>query len=132
MSGIRIEGNTSGNVVEVDSNNNLFTNLPTVINDSGYVAVVHEIDSGSITGSPTRRTPYVSHDQRIRTGVDTTIFDYFFTATTQDTGVWKYTFATLTASQPGGGFLLMNALGTATASGNYAYMSTWRVFPLEA
>lgn len=132
MSGIRIEGNTSGNVAEVDANNNQLVNLPTTINDAGYAAVVHEIDSGTVTGSPLRRIPYVSHNFRVRTGLDTTIFDYFFTATAQDTGIWKYAFTTLTASQPGGGFLLMNAVGTATASGNYAYMSTWRPFALEA
>jgi len=132
MSGIRIEGSVSGNVGEVDVNNNQLVNLPTVINHAGYVAVVNEIDSGSVTGAPLRRIPYVSHNFRIRTGLDTTIFDYFFTAAAQDTGIWKTAFTVMTATQPGGGFLLLNAAGTSTASGNYVYMSTWRPFALEA
>lgn len=37
MAGIRVEGNTSGNVAEVDSNNNLRTNLPTTATQAGFV-----------------------------------------------------------------------------------------------
>jgi hypothetical protein len=130
MSGIRVEGNTSGNVAEVDSNNNLLVNLPTTVNETGYVSIVNEVDSGSITGTPLRRTGYVSHDSRQRVGLDTAIFDYFFTAAAQDTGVWKCAFTTMTATQSGG-FLVLNSNSTATTTTGVS-LSTWRTFALEA
>jgi hypothetical protein len=131
MSGIRIEGNTSGNVAEVDDNNDLFVNLPTVINNAGYVAAVHEVDSGSITGTALRRTGYVSHDLRQRVGLDTAIFDYFFTATAQDTNIWKCAIVSAMTAAQSGGFLLLNSTPTLT-SGAGISLSTWRVFALEA
>jgi hypothetical protein len=131
MSGFRIEGSVSGNVAEVDNNNDLFVNTPTTINNTGYIAVVNEIDSGSVTGAPTRRIGYVSHDLRQRVGLDTTIFDYFFTATTQDTGVWKYTSSAGFTSTQSGGFLLLNSTQVATSALGCS-LSTWRVFALEA
>lgn len=39
MAGIRIEGNTSGNVAEVDSNNNLRVTLPTTDANIGGAAI---------------------------------------------------------------------------------------------
>lgn len=130
MSGFRIEGSLSGNVAEVDNNNNQLVNLPTVVNNAGYVASMNEIDSGSITGTPLRRFSYVSHNFRQRVGLDTSIFDYFFTAGAQDTGVWKCAFTTMTATQSGG-FLLLNANSMATATTGVS-LSTWRTFAMEA
>ena len=41
MAGIRVEGNTSGNVVEVDSNNNLKVNLPTTNSQAGFARLTY-------------------------------------------------------------------------------------------
>jgi hypothetical protein len=128
VSGIRIEGNTSGNVAEVDNNNDLFVNTPTVVNNAGYITPVFEIDNGSITGETTRRQPLISRDLRQSIGMDTGIFDYVFNAVAQDTGVWKYAASTMTASQSGG-YLLLNANNTATVNTG-VYIQSFRSFDL--
>jgi len=130
MSGIRVEGNTSGNVAEVTSNNQLQVNLPTTLSQAGFAAVVNQIDAGTITGTPLTRSALVTRDLRESAGIDTGIFDYFFSAAAQDTGIWKYTITTMTASQSGG-FLLLNANSTATTTTGVA-MTTWRSFGFES
>lgn len=125
-----VTGATSGNVAEVDSNNQLKVVLPTTIALAGYDAPVFEIDPGTITGTPTRRETMVTRDSRQSMGMDTGIFDYFFSAAAQDTGIWKYTFTTMTASQSGG-FLLLNANSTATTTTG-ASLATWRSFGFES
>jgi hypothetical protein len=129
MAGFRIEGNTSGNVAEVDSENNLKVNLATDIEKAGYAVAVSELDTGTVTGTPLRRSPNTSRGERLFVGIDTGIFDYLFNATAQDTGVWKYSFTTMTASQSGG-FLQLNANSTlATTTG--VSLQTWRTFEIE-
>jgi hypothetical protein len=88
MAGFRIEGNTSGSVAEVDSTNNLRTNLPYGtpagvdvgggVDVAGFATMLSESDQGTIIG--TRRTfaPEVTADYRLRTGSDTTIFNEYF------------------------------------------------------
>ena len=64
---------------------------------------VPQNDAGDITGAAYLKSPETSPDFRLRTGTDTALFSDTFNATTQNTNVWAYTFATLTAAQPGGG-----------------------------
>lgn len=129
MAGIRVEGNISGNVAEVDSNNNIKVNLPTDIAQAGYDINVAEVDAGSITGTSLRRAMMVTQGRKLAVGFDTPIFDYTFNANAQDTGVWKYQFTTMTTTQ-GSGSVLFNAAGTSTVNGNNAALSTWRYFTL--
>lgn len=128
MSGIRVEGNTSGNVAEVSPNNQLLIQPPTVMAQAGYEVIVSEVDPGTIIGSPTRRTPNASRDDRLSSGLDTGLFDYLFNAGAQDTGVWKYAFTTMTITQSGG-TALFNANSTATTTTGCS-LSTWRYFDL--
>lgn len=54
MAGIRIEGNTSGNVAEVDASNRLKIVLPTdaaTPSNIGGVRFFSENDAGTITGT---------------------------------------------------------------------------------
>src|SRR3972149_11393447 len=128
MAGIRIEGNTSGNVAEVDSNNNLKTNLPTAKAQAGFVTQIFEKDAGTITGSRQLLTPDVSHYYRLNVALDSPLSTYNFTPTTQNTGDFKHAFTTMTMTQSGG-FLNVNP-ASATVSGNYAYLQTWKHFAL--
>lgn len=128
MSGIRVEGNTSGNVAEVDTSGNLKVTLPTSIAQAGYDINIVEVDSGSITGTPLRRSPYVTQSRRLAVGLDTPIFDYTFNATAQDTGVWRYQAATMTATQSGGAVVFNNS-NTLTATTGCS-LSSWRYFQL--
>ena len=96
MSGIRVEGNTSGNVAEVDANNNLKVVPPTDIAQAGYDVMIVENDPGAFTGAALRRRPFITEGFRLEVARDTPIFDYDFNATAQDTGAWKCAFTTMT------------------------------------
>lgn len=127
MSGIRLEGNTSGHVAEVDASNNLNVTLPQDLTKAGYAVLTAESDSGTITGTPTRRTINVSQGHRLSVGLDTILFDYTFNAAAQDTGTWKFAVnAAMTAAQSGGLLTLNNALTVTTLAS--ASMSSWRYF----
>lgn len=102
------------------------TNTPAYI---GSVRNLSENDPGTVTGSPYLKSPETSPDFRLRTGVDSLLFTYTFNATAQNTGIWKHAFTTMTMTQSAGA-LNVNAAGTSTVSGNYAYLQTWRYFPI--
>jgi len=129
MAGIRVEGNVSGNVAEVNASNELKVALSNTVANIGGVRNFSENDPGTITGTPYLKSPEVSQDFRTRVGVDTVVFTDTFNATTQNTGNWKHAFTTMTMTQSAG-FLNVNAAGTSTASGNYAYLQSWRYFQL--
>lgn len=122
----KLIGWATGNGAEVNSNNEL--NVVTKAIRSS-VAFFSENDPGTITGTPWNLSPETSQDYRLRVGLDTLLFADTFNATTQNTGNWKHAFTTMTMTQSAG-FLNVNAAGTSTAAGNFAYLQTWRHFPL--
>ncbi len=137
MAGLPIQGNTSGNIAEVTANNQLQINPPLNSAQAGFVSLVAENDSGTLTGNPSgavgprfMRSLYVSDDNRLSIGQTTPLFDYQFTSSTQDTNYWYYKLATMTATQSSG-YLLLNANSTATAATGVG-MQTWRYFKLMA
>ncbi len=129
MSGIRVEGNTSGNVAEVTAGNHLKVALPQEDLYAGKSVIMGQQGDGTYTaGIPARRAPRVSANFRLAVGQDTPYFEYTFNATAQDTGQWKLAFTTMAAAQSGG-FLQMNSgsIGTTTTG---VYMQTWRYLPI--
>lgn len=127
MSGIRIEGNTSGNVAEVDNNNNLYVNLPQLVANAGFGNLSAQIGDGTLTSGTTTNLPgRISRSHRLAVGTDTMEFDYNFSATAQDTGVWKWATTSMTMVQSSGFAVFNNsAIGT---SGTGEYLQTWRTF----
>ena len=113
----------------LDANSNIKVALPTDPANGGSVTFFCENDDGTKLGTRYLKSPEVSQDFRLRVGTDTILFTDTFNATTQNTGNWKHAFTTMTMTQSGG-FLNVNAAGTSTASGNFAYLQTWRYFPL--
>jgi hypothetical protein len=95
----------------------------------GSVRMMCENDDGTVTGSAYLKSPEVSQDFRLRVGLDTILFTDTFNATAQNTANWKHSFTTMTMTQSAG-FLNINAAGASTVSGNYAYLQSWRYFPL--
>jgi len=113
----------------LDENGNIKVALPTAPAQVGSVRMMCENDDGAVTGDVYLKSPEVSQDFRLRVGLDTVLFTDTFNATTQNLSLWKHSFTTMTMTQSAG-FLNVNAAGTSTVSGNYAYLQSWRYFPL--
>lgn len=133
MAGIRVEGSTSGNVAEVDSNNQLKViqgqaSTPAAV---GAARFFSEIDPGTIVGTAVLRSPRVSPNKRLRVGVDTVLFSDIFNATVQNTYLWNYIFVTMTALlTDGAGYVRTNTQGTAATHG--FILKTFQHFPVMA
>lgn len=133
----KIIGWATGNGAEVDAGNNLKTTSPQVNqrlggdtaapNYVGAVKMFTENDAGSVTGVPHLCSPMVSENRRLKVGNDTLLWHGMFPGTAQNTGVWKHLFTTMTATQAGDGFLLLNANLTGTTATGCS-IQTWRYF----
>lgn len=115
MAGIRVEGNTSGNVAEVNSNNELTIALTADESKAGYAALVSCSDDGDITGTRIARELDSSEDYRFRVGTDSLMFEETFSGTTINTSVWDTPIATATVAQAGG-FITLNSGGSLTVA----------------
>lgn len=112
------------------TDNNLNTTLPTVDSQTGKARIMSENDAGGITGTVDLKSPETGLDYRMRTGIDTILFQDQFNATAQNTNNWSYAFVTLTAAQPGAGTVNFSAVqGTTSAHG--AFLRTSQTFPLQ-
>ena len=120
--------NTAGKA-NVDAGYNLKVTLPTDHDYIGGAKFFCENDDGTALGTPYLKSPEVSQDYRLRVGLDTILFTDTFNATAQNTGNWKHAFTTMTMTQSAG-FLNINAAGTSTVANNFAYLQSWRHFPL--
>lgn len=76
-----------------------------------------------------RRSPRVSPNKRLRVGMDTIIFGDTFNYSAQNTNNWSYTFATMTAAQPGAGTVNFGTVQGTTA-GHGAFMRSFQYIPL--
>ena len=126
MGGLRIEGNTSGRVANVDAGSNLnvaFSNVPAYI---GGVRFQSLVDAGTITGNPLLISPHSTSEYRMKVALDTTLFTDTFNATTQNTSIWLYYFNTMTITQAGGFAIFNTNLDTTTAHG--CSLQTFRTF----
>lgn len=131
--GFKLIGWLTGNGVEVNTSNQLKivaeTNAASNPQNVGASRNFSENDSGTRTGIPYLKSSETSQDFRSRVGIDTVLFSATFNATTQNTGIWKHAFTTMTMTQSSG-FLNVNAAGTSTVANNSAFLQTWRYFPL--
>ena len=132
MSGILIQGNTSGNIAEVNDANQLkttsetqpFTNPGNV----GSVNILALIDEGSQTGSAVLRAPEVTQGGRTRVGVDTLVDYELFNYAAQNTNKFKYVSTTMTAAMSANA-LTTNATGITTVTTGVQFYS-FQSFPL--
>jgi len=125
MAGFRIEGNTSGNVVEVDSDNNLRVVMPGY--DSAGNAVgggaanglcaFSEVDGGTAIGYRDVLSPEVDDDYRLRISHDNLLDEEQFIDAAQNTNKFFHSFTTLTATQSTAGLLSNSGNITTTTTG---------------
>jgi len=130
MAGIRLEGNVSGNVAEVDAVGNLRATGPLTEIDAGFASATSEVDAGSVTGSRVMRSVDVSGDYRVRMGADTLLFNEQFTGAALNTTIWNQAITTM-AIAPSSGFIVLNS-GNSLASGAVARLQTYAFFPSVA
>lgn len=129
MAGFRIEGNTSGNVAEVNSSNEVKVTLG--LNDAtmGGVRNFSENDDGTYTGVPYLLSPETNDDYELRTTLETSLDTETFNYTAQNTGKHTFLNTTMTAAWNLGSFQTnsgsITTLSTGLAFGTYAF------FPLN-
>ena len=131
MAGFRIEGNTSGNVAEVNTANQLrvtaeldaYTNPLNV----GNVRIQTELDAGKITGVPLLVSPELDGDYRTRISQDTLVDEENFNYTAQNTGKHQSVSTTMAATWTAGQFTTNSGSITTTTTG-YA-LQTYANFP---
>jgi hypothetical protein len=130
MAGLRIEGNTSGNVAEVDATNRLLVKLPdaTTPANVGGVRLFSENDTGSVSGTPYLVSPETDDDFRLRVAheciFDTETFNY----TAQNTGKFIYRNTTMAFAWTAAGLITNSGNITTTTTG--ASFATYAEFPL--
>lgn len=113
----------------LDAEGNVKVALTQTAGYTGGVRLFSENDDGTATGTALLSSPETSQDYRLRVGVDTVLFTDTFNATAQNTNNWSYTFALLTAAQPGAGTVNFSAV-QGTTSSHGALMRTFQYFPL--
>ena len=123
-----IKGGNNSNLATVDSDLKLGVNLPLEKDKAGFSSIVVENDAGSLFGSKSMRSPFVTLERRLSVGIDTPLFDYTFNTIAQDTGLWRYVTSTMTTTWSTSGMLL-NAISS-TVSGNGTAVSSYRQLTL--
>lgn len=113
----------------LDAEGNVKVALTQTAGYTGGVRLFSENDDGTATGTASLSSPETSQDYRLRVGVDTVLFTDTFNATFQNTNNWLYTFATLSAAQPGAGTVNFSAV-QGTTSSHGAFMRTFQHFPM--
>ena len=118
MAGIRVEGNTSGNVAEVDSSNNLKVTLPTVATLAGYV---RQTDAQGFEVN-------VTQEQRQSVGLDSLQFYESIDGTVVNTNNWVQSQLSMTQAIASG-FLVLNS-GAITSINTYSILTSTRQFQM--
>jgi hypothetical protein len=129
MAGAKIALTSTAGELQQDANGNALVATPQDPAKAGVVVVYNENDDGAFSGVPYRKSSETSPDYRQRSGIDSELFCDNFNALNQNTAKWSYTFATLTAAQPGAGTVNFSTVqGTTAAHG--AFMRSHQYFGL--
>lgn len=123
---IKIQGSVSGNIAEIDSNNNQKVNRPTTESQTGFVAASSKITATNAYENVRHKALEVSENFRTRVSQSTLLFyDNFHQIQAYNFNHWTYG---LTAPTTRSGFLVLNdALGV----GNMSHSAqTRRCFPI--
>jgi hypothetical protein len=130
MAGFRVEGNVSGNVAEVDADNNLKVTVPVDPSQSGFVqlAGTHSdaTDPAGLLVEPLRS----SAQGRLSVGTPVMLMNEFFNNTTLNSAIFTAPVTTQTVTVAGG-TLNLNASAITTLS-TVSRVSTYAYFPFQA
>lgn len=126
MAGFRIEGNTSGNVAEVDVNNNLNVVLSNTPASIGGIRNFSENDPGLATGTPYLLSPETDDDYRLRTANDVFFDEEDFTYAAQNFTKHRLDATTMTAGWAATGVTLNS--GNSVAANVNIVIRTYKTF----
>lgn len=126
---INIKDNITGNLVDVDSNNNLKIMFPTTLSAVGYTTVVSDVDDGDVTGTRLMRQTDISYDYRLRASYDKIVFQDIFAGQSVNTGRYIVVSSTMTTATSSGEGLILNS-GNAIAASNVTRVQSYRSFSL--
>lgn len=129
MGGFRIEGDTSGNVAEVDASKQIKVNLPLLSTNPGFAALAAENDPGERTGSRYMTALEADDDFRLRVTSDSIVFHETFAGAALNSAQWSSTVTTFTTAVAGG-YLKLNSGASAAANG-VARVQSYRSFIVE-
>lgn len=127
MAGLRLEGDLSGNVAEVDANKNLLVNLPSDPLDAGYAQIAFNRGGGAPS-----RFLRITNEGEARIAHTTRLFDCDFNGAAAGAlanNQFNLNATTMTAVL-NGGFLRFNN-GASAAINVGAAITSWRVFVLR-
>lgn len=131
MAGFRIEGNTSGNVVEVNAANQAKvvpeTDASTNPGNVGGIRAFQEKDQGVLTGAVSLISAEPDTDYRLRVSQDALLDEETFNTTAQNTGKHSYSTTTLANTWTAGQLTTNSGSITTTTTGSS--FSTYAFFP---
>lgn len=117
--------------VRVNTDGEMTVALASSKDKAGYAVLVGENHNGATGYSgKVRRPARVTADQRLATGIDTPLWEDYFSHATLNTRKYRSTLTTMTAVV-NGGFLTLNA-GNSVAAAVGAQVRTYKTFPLYA
>lgn len=130
MAGFRIEGNTSGNVLEVDASNRALVRLPDAATPAnvGAVRMLTQNDAGDATGTPLLGDPETDDDSRLRVAVEAVLDSETFNYTAQNTG--KHASRTTTMALTWAASGLTTNTGNITTTTTGVEFNTYAEFPI--
>ncbi len=127
---MKLIGSTSGNVAEVDSNNNLKANLPTTASQAGFTSIAGTVGAGITSGGKRYNAVYVTEGNSLKATLPQLMWDDTFNATAQNTSKYNFAATTQTGAMASG-YLVLNNSSITTANTNSG-IQTWKTFPLFA
>lgn len=127
MAGATIQLTNVLGELQDDPDGNARVNLPKVANQAGYVVIAGERD-GVAGGTRQVRPTNVSLERRLKSGVDSLLFDDTFHHTVLNTRKYLQATTTMTIVQAGNAITL-NA-GNSVAAGVGAFLRTYKSFQL--
>lgn len=125
---VQVRGLT-GLAQDVDANNNAKVNLPTSVNQAGYVSLAGLDDDGSVTGTRKANPIRVTKENRMQSAMPTMLMSRNFAGVNLNTGYWTQIATTQTVAQANGLLTLNSGNVTTlnTGSGNKSYQT----FPIN-
>ncbi len=128
MAGIRVQGDLSSNVAEVNAQKELTVALTKTEDNAGFVNLSVKMGDGEYVGTPYVERLVASDAGRLTVGLDQPLLAEPFVGAALNTTIWSTLLTTMTASVSGG-FLTLNA-GLSVAVNTAASVRSWRHFPI--